>query len=91
MNQAAFEHVCGELYDELPDNIKSRFALYVVDVDPDHKYPFGYWTNMLPNAITLVYQGFKRHGDFSKAHIRRVIKHEVEHVLCGVKHSEHKV
>lgn len=90
LNLEEFELVLGELYDELPDSIKNRFALFVVEKNLPGENAFGYWTNMLPNAVTFVYETFKNHGDFSKDHLRRVMKHEFEHVLMGLKHSEHK-
>ena len=85
-----FEEKAGELYDELPENIRNKFSLHVAEFNPSDMNAFGYWTNMFPNAICLVYETFLANGDFSDDHIRRVIKHEVEHVLMGLKHSEHK-
>lgn len=90
MDKNEFESTLGELYDELPDQFKDRFALYVVEHNQPGQNAFAYWTNMLPNAVTFVYETFKNHGDFSKDHLRRVMKHEFEHVLMGTKHSEHK-
>ena len=85
-----FEIKLGELYDELPEEIKDRFSLNLLEYDPTNSNVFAYWTNMLPNAVTFVYETFKNHGDFSDDHLRRVMKHEFEHVLMGTKHSEHK-
>lgn len=90
MNINEFEEKVGSLYDELPEEIKDKFSLFIVEKNPEGMNAFGYWNSMLPNAVTLVYETFKNYGDFSDDHIRRVLKHEFEHVICGLKHSEHK-
>ena len=91
-----FELVCREVYDELPKELSERFQLLIQELQPEvlgNKAVFGYWNPMHPEAIFLVYEGFKAHGDFSKEHISNVLKHEFEHLLFerfGIKHSEHK-
>ena len=85
----------GQLYDKLPKELQVKFGINVEEEPSEFSKklnPFGYWTNLIPENITLCYWVFKYHGDFTDEHINRVIHHEVEHLLLhrfGIKHSEH--
>lgn len=93
-----FEIAVTEIYYTLPEEIQSRFAINLEQYPEEgsiNSRAFGYWHSLTPNCVTLCYWVFRLHGDFSKGHIERVVKHEFEHTLQGTthspgKHSEHK-
>ena len=93
MTYEAFCDMGVMLYEQLPEQLKEQFALSF-DTYPCERHPhgevFGEWLGFTPNMVHLCYAGFLRHGDFSREHIARVLKHEFEHTRFGVlKHSEH--
>lgn len=89
-----FEIRVAAVYAKLPHGIRQKFHVEIEEIVPAAFHgqpPFGYVHGMNPETVVLSYPGFLRHGDFSRGHIERVIKHEVEHVLFGAggRHSEH--
>ena len=93
MNIEEFEKVVGNIYDELPEEIKNKFTLSIEEFPTEGSkklHPFGYWLSLCPTNYILCYWVFKETNNFDIDHIKRVMKHEFEHVLFGLKHSEHK-
>ena len=68
MDIEKFEIIVGELYDELPEEIKNKFSLSIEEFSTEGSkslgVPFGYWTNLTPTNYTLCYWGFKANNNF---------------------------
>ena len=103
LNYKEFCELIGNIYDELPDEIKNnRFGIMCEehpapifeDALKNGNVVFGYSSPYFGDSIMMCYWGFKAHGSFDRDHIARVLKHEFEHWLMGktskpLKHSEH--
>ena len=83
-----FEEEVTKAYDELPPEVSGKFTIVI---DEEREDVFGYFHGMFPRTLMICYKTCSGHPNPS-AHIRRVIHHEVEHILFPSythSHSEH--
>ena len=83
-----FEKELQQAYQELPPVLRQKVTIVI---DETTESNFGYFQPMFPTTINICFKTCKQQRDW-RAHVRRVLKHEIEHLLFPgwqSPHSEH--